>query len=48
MKNEEKLGAVQLAFSLKYDTLLQLTDFTLEWKAKVIKYLKLSSLKKVW
>lgn len=35
MKNEEKLGATELAFSLKYDTLLQITDFAVDWKAKV-------------
>lgn len=29
MKNEEKLGATELAFSLKYDTLLQ--TLTLLW-----------------
>lgn len=34
MKNEKKLGATELAFSLKNNT-LQITDFTVEWKAEV-------------
>lgn len=41
MKNEDKLGATELTFSLKYDT-LEITDFTVELRAKV-EYMSLNT-----